>query len=220
YACAPCGAYSEFRTMKADLVVTLPDDLPDRIAAAVMLKGMSAEFLLHRVHAVKEGDVILVHAAAGAVGPLLCQWAGTLGATVSGTVGSQEKARVARASGCAYPIVYTETDFVGRVMEITEGRGCGVVYDAIGADTFIKSYAALATRGHLVSYGQASGPIPAVDIAAFVGKSARVSRPNFGHYTGTPAEVRAITDRLFRAISTGAIHAEVGQQYPLRDAAE
>jgi NADPH:quinone reductase-like Zn-dependent oxidoreductase len=220
YACPPTGAYAEVRTMKADLVVPLPDDISDRVAAAVMLKGMSAEFLLHRVAEVKEGDTILVHAAAGGVGQLLCQWARHLGATVIGTVGSLDKAKVARDAGCAYPILYRETDFVERVLEITAGRGCAVVYDAVGADTFLKSYEALAVRGHLVSYGQASGPIPPIDIAGFVGKSATVSRPNFGHYTGTAAEVRAICDRLFRALSTGVLQVEIGQEFPLRDAAE
>jgi len=220
YACPPPGAYCETRTMKADLIVPLPDEIADRTAAAVMLKGMSAEFLLHRVAQVKEGDTILVHAAAGGVGQLLSQWARHLGATVIGTVGSLDKAKIARAAGCAYPILYRETDFVERVLEITEGRGCNVVYDAVGADTFLKSYEALAMRGHLVSYGQASGPIPPVDIAAFVGKSATVSRPNFGHYTGTPAEVRSITDRLFRALSTGVLQVEIAQEFALRDAAE
>jgi NADPH:quinone reductase-like Zn-dependent oxidoreductase len=220
YACAPTGAYAELRTMQADLIVRLPDSVSDRLAAAVMLKGMSAEFLLHRVHAVEAGDTILVHAAAGGVGQLLCQWASHLGATVIGTVGSPEKAAVARAAGCAHPIVYTETDFVAAVAELTAGRGCDVVYDAVGADTFMKSYAALALRGHLVSYGQASGPIPPIDIAAFAGKSAQVSRPNFGHYTGTPGEVRAICDRLFRALAEGIIRPEIGQEFPLRAAAE
>jgi NADPH:quinone reductase-like Zn-dependent oxidoreductase/uncharacterized protein YndB with AHSA1/START domain len=220
YACPPTGAYVEVRTMKADLVVLLPDELSDRVAAAVMLKGMAAEFLLHRVAQVREGDTVLVHAAAGGVGQLLCQWARHIGATVIGTVGSLDKAKIARDAGCAYPILYRETDFVERVMEITEGRGCAVVYDAVGADTFLKSYEALAVRGHLVSYGQASGPIPAIDIAAFVGKSATVSRPNFGHYTGTPAEMRAICDRLFRALSTGVLHVEISQEFPLREAAE
>jgi NADPH:quinone reductase-like Zn-dependent oxidoreductase len=220
YASAPCGAYAEFRTMKADLVLPLPDHVSDRLAAAVMLKGMSAEFLLHRVHEVREGDTILVHAAAGGVGQLLCQWARHIGATVIGTVGSQDKAKVARAAGCAYPIVYTESDFVARVFEITEGRGCNVVYDAVGADTFMKSYEALATRGHLVSFGQASGPIPPIDIAAFAGKSAKVSRPNFGHYTGTANDVRSITDRLFRALERGVLQVEIGREFPLREAAE
>jgi NADPH2:quinone reductase len=220
YACAPCGAYAEFRTMNAELVVPLPDHVSDRLAAAVMLKGMSTEFLLHRVHEVREGDTILVHAAAGGVGQLLCQWARHIGATVIGTVGSADKAKIARAAGCAYPIVYTESDFVARVFEITEGRGCDVVYDAVGADTFMKSHEALAARGHLVSFGQASGPIPPIDIAAFAGKSAKVSRPNFGHYTGTASEVRSITDRLFRALANGVLQVEIGQEYPLREAAE
>jgi NADPH:quinone reductase-like Zn-dependent oxidoreductase len=220
YACMPPGAYAEYRTMKADLLVVLPDDIPDETAAAGLLKGMTAEFLLHRVHQVKEGDSVLVHAAAGGVGQLLCQWARALGATVIGTVGSLEKARVARAHGCAYPILYTEEDFVEKVREITVGRGCDVVYDAVGRDTFLRSYEALALRGHLVSFGQASGPIEPVDIAGFVGKSARVSRPNFGHYTGTPAEVRAITDRLFEALRRGIVSVEIGQRFALSDAAD
>jgi NADPH:quinone reductase-like Zn-dependent oxidoreductase len=220
YACMPPGAYADYRTMKADLLVVLPDDISDETAAAGLLKGMTAEFLLHRVHQVREGDRILVHAAAGGVGQLLCQWARALGATVIGTVGSIEKARVARAHGCAYPILYTEEDFVEKVKEITEGRGCDVVYDAVGRDTFLRSYEALAVRGHLVSYGQASGPIEPVDIAGFVGKSAHVSRPNFGHYTGTPAEVRAITDRLFDALRRGILSVEIGQRFALRDAAD
>ena len=216
----PPGAYAEFRTMKAELLVVLPDDIGDELAAAVMLKGMSAEFLLHRVHRVREGDHILVHAAAGGVGQLLCQWGRALGATVIGTVGSIEKARIARSHGCAYPIVYTEEDFVERVREITKGEGCQVVYDAVGRDTFLSSYEALAVRGHLVSYGQASGPIEPVDISSFVLKSALLSRPNFGHYTGTPSEVRSITDRLFDALRRGILHVEIGQRYALRDAAE
>jgi NADPH:quinone reductase-like Zn-dependent oxidoreductase len=181
---------------------------------------MTAEFLLHRVHQVKEGDSVLVHAAAGGVGQILCQWARALGATVIGTVGGIEKARVARAHGCAYPIVYSEEDFVEKVREITGGRGCDVVYDAVGRDTLLRSYEALAVRGHLVSYGQASGPIGPVDIAGFVGKSARVSRPNFGHYTGTPAEVRAITDRLFDALRRATLTVEIGQRFALSDAAD
>jgi len=220
YACTPPGAYAEYRTMKADLVVPLPDDIDDETAAAVMLKGMAAEFLLHRVHRVVEGEVVLVHAAAGGVGQLLCQWARALGATVIGTVGSLEKARIARAHGCAYPILYGEEDFVERVAEITGSRGCDVVYDAVGRDSFLRSYEALALRGHLVSFGQASGPIEAVDIAAFAAKSATVSRPNFGHYAGTPAEVRAITDRLFDALRRGTLRVEITQRYALRDAAQ
>lgn len=220
YACLPPGAYAEYRTMKADLLVVLPDDIADETAAAGLLKGMTAEFLLHRVHTVEPGMTVLVHAAAGGVGQLLCQWARVLGATVIGTVGSLEKARIARAHGCAYPIVYTEEDFVEKVREITQGRGCDVVYDAVGRDTFLRSYEALAVRGHLVSYGQASAPIEAVDIAGFAGKSARVSRPNFGHYIGTPAEVRAITDRLFDILRRGIVTVDIGQRFALKDAVD
>ncbi len=220
YACPPVGAYAEIRTMPAELVVPLPDDIGDETAAAVMLKGMSAEFLLHRVHAVKEGDSVLVHAAAGGVGTLLCQWARRLGATVIGTVSSEEKARIARAYGCAYPIVHAREDFVAKVMEITAGHGCDVIYDAVGRDTIARSIDCLAVFGHLVSYGQASGHIGEVDVAGLAARSARISRPNFGHYTDTPAKVRAITDRLFEAIRRGELRVEIGRRLALREAAE
>jgi NADPH2:quinone reductase len=220
YACAPVGAYCELRTMDTSLLVPLPDDIDDRMAAAILLKGMSAEFLLHRVHKVSAGQTILVHAAAGGVGQLLCQWARALGATVIGTAGSREKARTARDAGCAHTIVYTEEDFTQRVMQITGGRGVDVVYDAVGRDTFGKSFEALATCGHLVSYGQASGPIPTIDIASYAGKSISVSRPNFGHYTDTPEKLRSITDNLFRAIRAGILRANIGLVLPLRQAAD
>lgn len=220
YACPPVGAYTEQRTMDAALLAQIPDGIDDETAAAVMLKGMTAEFLLHRVHPVREGEVVLVHAAAGGVGLLLCQWATHLGATVIGTVGSEDKAALARRNGCAYPIVYAREDFVARVMELTNGRGADVIYDAVGRDTFMKSYEALATRGHLVSYGQASGPIEPIPIAQFDSKSARVSRPNYGHYAATPEAVRAISQRLFDALRRGILHVEIGQRFPLREAAE
>ncbi|NJM33813.1 MAG: zinc-binding dehydrogenase [Rhodomicrobium sp.] len=190
------------------------------LAAAALLKGMSAEFLLHRVLNVREGQTVLVHAAAGGVGQLLCQWARALGATVIGTAGSREKAAIARDAGAVHVIVYTEEDFVRRVMELTGGHGADIVYDAVGRDTFAKSYEALAVCGHLISYGQASGPVPPIDIAAFANKSATVSRPNFGHYTGTPEKVRSITDNLFRALRSGIIRVNTGLTLPLREAAE
>lgn len=220
YACAPPGAYSRLRTMDADLLVPLPDWLDETTAAAGLLKGMTAEFLLHRVHAVKAGDTILVHAAAGGVGTLLCQWARHLGATVIGTVGSEEKARVARANGCAFPVVYTREDFVEAVLDITRGRGCDVIYDAVGGDNLARSFAALAVRGHLVSYGQASGPIPPQDVAGYAAKSATLSRPNFGHYTADPSEVRAIAARLFEALERGILKIEAARSHPLAQAAE
>jgi NADPH:quinone reductase-like Zn-dependent oxidoreductase len=220
YACPPVGAYAAHRTMDARLLVRLPGEVGDEQAAAILLKGMSAEFLLHRVHPVGAGDVVLIHAAAGGVGQLLCRWARALGATVIGTVGSPEKARVARDAGCVHPIVSTHEDFAERVMQITGGRGADVVYDAVGRDSFHRSYDALAACGHLVSFGQASGPIPPIDIASYSSKSATVSRPNFGHYTDTPEKVRAITDNLFRALRSGILRAQIGMRLPLREAAE
>jgi NADPH:quinone reductase-like Zn-dependent oxidoreductase len=220
YACAPPGAYAEYRTMKAELLVVLPDDIGEELAAAAVLKGVTAEFLLHRVHRVREGDRILVHAAAGGVGQLLCQWGRALGATVIGTVGSVEKARIARNRGCAYPIIATEEDFVERVKDITKGEGCHVVYDAVGQESFLRSFEALAPRGHLISYGQASGPLAPVDLSGFVLKSAMVSRPSFEHYAGTPAELRMITDRLFDVLRSGILQVEINQRYPLSEAAE
>ncbi|MGF1611815.1 MAG: SRPBCC family protein [Kiloniellales bacterium] len=220
YACPPLGAYAEARTMPAELLVVLPDDIDDETAAAGLLKGMTAEFLLHRVYRLNEGDRVLVHAAAGGVGLLLCQWARALGATVIGTVSTEEKARVARAHGCAYPIVTAREDFVAKVMEITEGEGCDVVYDGVGVDSFQRSLEALAVCGHLVSYGQASGEIGAVDVGGLAGKSVTLSRPNFGHYTDTPEKVRSITDRLFAALRAGLLRVEIGQRFPLRQAAD
>jgi NADPH:quinone reductase-like Zn-dependent oxidoreductase len=219
YASLPPGAYSEWRTMPADLLVLLPDDIDDEEAAAGMLKGMTAEFLLHRIARVVEGDTVLVHAAAGGVGLLLCQWARALGATVLGTVSSEEKARLARAHGCSYPILYGQEDVAARVMEITNAEGCRVVFDAVGRDTIPASIASLGIQGHLVSYGQASGHIEAVDVAGLAAKSLTVSRPNFGHYTDTPAKVRSITDRLFDAHRRGIVHFDPHQRFPLAEAA-
>ncbi len=220
YACAPAGAYASERTMAADLLVPLPDDLDDITAAAVLLKGMTAEFLLHRVHRVSAGETVLVHAAAGGTGLLLCQWASALGATVIGTVSTEAKASLARAQGCAHVIVTSAEDFVARIADITAGRGCDVVYDGIGQDSFLRSYAALAVCGHLVSFGQASGDLQPVDIGGFAAKSATVSRPNFGHYTDTPAKLAAATSRLFAALRLGQIRVARPRTLALRDAAE
>ncbi len=219
YACPPVGAYAEVRTMRADQVVVLPPDVDDDTAAAAMLKGMSAEYLLHRVHRVRRGDTALVHAAAGGLGLLLCQWASHLGATVIGTVSTAEKARLARDHGCAHPIVSTEEDFVERTRAVTGGRGADVVYDGIGADTLARSLEALAVRGHLVSYGQAAGPVPPLDLARLSAKSGTVSRPVLFHYTADPADLRAISRRLFRAIRDGVLRVEARHRYPLADAA-
>ncbi len=220
YAGPPPGAYAELRTLAAGMLVPLPADLPDEMAAAVLLKGISAEFLLHRVHPVCQGEVVLVYAAAGGVGQLLCQWASVLGAVVIGVVGSRAKAAVAREAGCAHVIVSAEEDIAARVIALTGGRGADVVYDAVGRDSFAASYAALATCGHLVSFGQASGPISPIDIAAYAGKSATVSRPNYGHYTDTPQKLRAITANLFRALRSGTLRPAIDRRLPLRSAAD
>jgi len=220
YACPPPGAYAEVRTMAADLLVKLPDDIDDTTAASVMLKGMSAEFLTHRIARILRGDAVLVHAAAGGIGQLLCQWSRALGATVMGTVGSRDKVPVAESSGCNYVIVYTAEDFAARVQAITNNHGADVVFDAVGRDTMAKSYEALATNGHLVSYGQASGHIEPIDIGRYASKSATVSRPNFGHFTDTPEKVRDITANVFLALRNGILRPKPPTVLPLREAAE
>jgi NADPH:quinone reductase len=218
YACAPVGAYATERTMKADLLVALPDDIDDETAAGGLLKGMTAAFLLDRVRPLRRGEAVLIHAAAGGVGLLLCQWARHLGATTIGTVSTEEKAKLAASHGCAYPIVVGVRDIAAAVLDITGGRGVEVVYDGIGRDSFAQSFAALAVRGHLISYGQASGDIGPVEVSGFAAKSATLSRPNFGHYAGDPADVRAMADRLFDVIRRGVVKVPVRQRYPLREA--
>jgi NADPH2:quinone reductase len=220
YAGPPPGAYAEMRTMPARVLVRLPPEIDDITAAAVLLKSMTAEFLLHRVARVKEGDVVLVHAAAGGTGQLLSQWARALGATVIGTVGSRDKAPIAREAGCEHAIVHTEENVVTRCREITAGRGVDVVFDAVGRDTFLQSYEALATHGHLVSFGQASGETAPVDVANFAAKSAIISRPNFAHFTDTPEKVRSITDHVFRAVRTGVLRPGRPTTFPLARAAD
>src|SRR5215471_20477873 len=164
YAGGPLGAYSEARVMPADRLIVLPDGISDQQGAAMMLKGLTAQYLIRQIFKVKKGDTILFHAAAGGVGLIACQWAKSLGATVIGTVGSDEKAKLAKAHGCDYPIVYTREDFVERVKEITKGEKLRVVYDAIGKDTWPKSLDCLRPTGLLVSFGQASGPIGPIDL--------------------------------------------------------
>ena len=219
YACPPPGAYSTVRTMDAVLVIPLPDRIDDETAAAVLLKGMSAEFLLHRAHRLEAGQTALVFAPAGGVGRLLCQWAAHLGARVVGATSSEEKARAARAAGAHDVILPGEASLEEQVMELTRGHGADVIYDGVGRDSFAHSVAALAVRGHLVSFGQASGDIGPYDIGSLAAKSATVSRPNFAHYTDTPDKVAAITHRLFDALDRRILRPEIGARYPLRAAA-
>jgi NADPH:quinone reductase-like Zn-dependent oxidoreductase len=218
YAAPPVGAYASVRNIAADSLVLVPPDIDDEAAAAAMLKGLSAEYLLHRVHKVREGDRVLVHSAAGGVGLLLCQWAKKLGAVVLGTVSSADKAKLAREHGCDYPIVSRGTGFLKSVQDATKGKGCDVVYDGIGKTSFLESLEALAMRGHLVSYGQASGALDPFDPAILSRKSASLTRPVLFHYTAEPETLRAMAANLFAAIA-GGMRAAPRQRYPLAEAA-
>ena len=220
YASPPVGAYAEVRLMPADRLVKLPDAIGDREAAAMMLQGMTAWYLLRRTYAVQPGDAILVHAAAGGVGLILCQWAKLLGATVIGTVGSDEKAAFAKAHGCDHPIVYTRENFVPTVREITAGEGVAVVYDGIGKDTFNGSLDALRPLGMMVSFGNASGPVPAFEPAILSQKgSLFLTRPTLMHYTAKRADLLAAARELFEVVLDGAVKIAVNQTYPLAEAA-
>ena len=218
YACAPPGAYAEARRMPAAKLVILPDAISAEQAASVMLQGMTTEYLLNRCYAVQPGDTVLIHAAAGGVGLMACAWAKALGATVIGTVGSAEKAALAAEHGCDYPINYTEEDFAAQVMEINEGAGLPVVYDSIGKDTFDRSLDCLRLRGVMVSFGQASGPVPPVDLFKLSPKGLFVTRPSLMHYTATREELVASANALFAIIEKGVIDANPRQRYPLAEA--
>ncbi len=221
YGTGPLGAYSDLRTMPADKLVAIPDEISDEVAAAMMLKGMTARYLLKQTYAVKPGDTILVHAAAGGVGLILCQWAKHLGATVIGTVGSHEKAEIARAHGCDHPIVYTEEDFVARVKEITGGAGLPVVYDGVGRATFLKSLDCLRPRGLMVSFGNASGPVENFNLGILSQKgSLYVTRPTLFHYTATREELLACANDVIEVVRNGVVRIEVNQRFPLDEAAE
>lgn len=205
YACPPTGAYASLRTMSADLVVRVPDWLSAPQAAAALLKGVTAGFLLHDVHPVRRGEWVVVHAAAGGVGALLTQWATALGARVIATVSDDDKARAARASGAQEVVLGRGMEFVETVRRLTGGRGADVVYDAIGRDSFDTSIEALARRGHLVSFGQASGDIGPRPIGPMAAKSLTLSRPNYGHYIEGREMMTTQADRLFDAIERGFV---------------
>lgn len=218
YAGGPTGAYSEARVVPADRLVKVPDGIDDQRAAAMMLKGMTAEYLLRRTFRVESGHTILVHAAAGGVGLIACQWAKALGATVIGTVGTRQKAKLAAEHGCDHPIVTSEEDFVARVKAITEGRGVPVVYDSVGNDTFMRSLDCLTPKGLMVSFGQASGMVPPLDVTVLSAKgSLYLTRPTLVHYTATREDLLASAAALFAVVLCGAVRIEIGQTYPLRD---
>lgn len=221
YAGGPLGSYAQARVMPARFLVKLPDRVDEARAAAVMLKGLTAEFLIHSTHALKAGETILVHAAAGGVGLILCQWAKHLGATVIGTAGSDEKTRLAAANGCAHTINYSREDFVARVKEITAGKGVPVVYDAVGQATFMKSLDCLQLRGLMVSYGQASGVVPPFSINLLSAKgSLYLTRPTLNTYAARREDLEAGARRLFGALASGAVRCEVTQKFKLADASE
>ncbi len=221
YACLPLGAYSSVRTMNAALVIPLPDHIEHSTAAAGLLKGMSANFLLHQVHPVKPGEIVLVYAPAGGVGRLLCQWASHLGAKVIGVTSTEEKSRIARAAGAQHVIQLPDySSLAAQVLDVSDGHGADVIYDAVGRDSYDQSVAALANCGHLISFGQASGDIGKQDISSLALKSATLSRPNYSHYTDTHEKISALSDRVFTAIKKRVITIEIGQRFALEDAAD
>jgi NADPH:quinone reductase-like Zn-dependent oxidoreductase len=218
YACPPPGAYVTVRTMSADPLVALPDHISDETAAAVMLKGMTAEYLLHRTHRVRPGDAVLVHAAAGGVGLLLCQWAKALGARVIGTVSSEAKAELARANGCDLAIVTRNYSFAEKTKQFTDGRGAGVIYDGLGREAAKENFEALALRGHWVSYGQASGAHDSFpDLTA---KSGTLSRPVLFHYTAGRPMLNEMAGNVFNALRDGTLRVAIRHRYPLAAAAD
>ncbi|MCA3844776.1 MAG: quinone oxidoreductase, partial [Burkholderia sp.] len=218
YVGQPPGAYAQERVMPAERLVKLPDGISYDDAASVMLQGLTAHYLLRRTYPVKAGDTILIHAAAGGVGLLVCQWAKALGATVIGTVGSDEKAELAKAHGCDHPIVYTRENFTQRVKEITNGAGVPVVYDSIGKDTYIGSLDCLAPLGYFVSFGNASGPLPPIDSKEFSSRgSLFFTRPTLFSYIAKRADLEAAAAELFDVILSGKVKTSINQRYPLAE---
>jgi NADPH:quinone reductase len=217
----PIGGYAEERLIDADRLVKLPKGISCEQAAAAMLQGMTAQMLLRSVFPVQEGDAILIHAAAGGVGLIMCQWAAALGATVIGTVGTEEKAELARAHGCAHPIVYSKQNFVAEVNKITAGQKLPVVYDSVGRDTFMRSLDCLKVRGLMVSFGNASGPPDPLPPNVLAQKgSLYLTRPTLFHYIATREQLEHSAGELFQMVESGTVKIEVKQKFALKDAAE
>ena len=212
------GAYAERRTLPAGLLVPLSEAISDEAAAALMLKGLTAEYLVRRTFPVKAGHTVLIHAAAGGVGSLLCQWCSALGARVIGTAGSADKAAQAREHGCETVILYDREAVAPRVLELTDGGGVDVVYDGVGAATFDASLDALARRGMLVTFGNASGPVPPLDLLRLSPKSVFVTRPSLAAYVAERAELLAAAEALFRAVADGHLRVRIDQRFPLAEA--
>jgi NADPH2:quinone reductase len=221
YATLPAGSYCEQRVLPADRLVPLPDDIDDKTAAAVINKGITANFLARKTYRIQAGDTVLIHAVAGGVGSLLCQWARHLGATVIGTVSTDAKAAMAAQIGCNYPIVYTKEDFVEPVRKITNGMGVPVVYDSVGRDTFARSLECLQPLGMMVLYGIASGHPPPLELMKFdIWKAYYFTRPSFYVHTKSRDDLLANAAAVFEMIRSGAVKVTISEEYPLRDAAE
>jgi NADPH:quinone reductase len=220
YAGGPPGAYAEERVMGEDQLIVLPPSVDAEQAASALFSGLTAQFLLRQVYPVKAGDVVLIHAAAGKVGLLLCQWAKHLGATVIGTVGNDAKAELVKQNGCDFPIVYTREKVAECVARITHGAKVNVVYDSVGSETFADSLDSLRPKGMLVSFGVASGETPLLDLRLLLSKgSLFVTRPSFGHYMGEPGGYRAAASELLALVQSGALKIVTNHRFPLRDAA-
>lgn len=219
YCTGPIGAYAEAHVVQADRVVTIPAGVSDETAAAALLKGMTAQYLLKRTYPAKTGETVLLHSAAGGVGLIAAQWARHLGVTVIGTVGSDDKVQLARDYGCAHVLNTRSDDWVKRVREITKGEGVPVVYDSIGKDTFTGSLDCLAVRGLMVSFGNSSGAVPPFEPGILSAKgSLYLTRPTLFHYTRTPQELQDTADDLFAVIASGAVKISINQRFKLADA--
>ena len=217
----PIGAYCERRNFPAEKLIKIPDAIDDKTAAAMMLQGMTVEYLIHRTYPVKQGDWVLLHAAAGGVGSIASQWLNKLGAQVIGTAGSPEKLALAKEQGCHHVINYRTEDWVKRVKEITSGQGVAVVYDGVGKDVFMQSLDCLKPRGYMVQFGNASGPVPDISPLLLSQKgSLFLTRPTLMSYTATRADLELSAGRVIEAVTKGWIKIKVGHTYPLKDAAQ
>ena len=213
------GSYSEVRLAHADRLIVLPDDISDELAAAAFLRTLTAEYLLRRLHKVEPGETILVHAAAGGAGQIICQWAKALGAVVIGTVGSDEKAELVKGLGVDHAIIYTRDDFAEKVMEITGGRGVPVVYDSVGRDTFMGSLDCLSPMGHAINYGTASGQVELFPLQNLHKKSLTVTRPTLATYIASREDLEKASDTVFGVLRDGTVKVDISRRYALADTA-